>query len=346
MEQFSRFSRVSPSLGSTSSPFNHFIQPGPDQLLRVAVAVGFHRGRLRSVYQVLRGRDLNTGIFSPILRDQQFDILRDAQGKVLNLTNWHQFFGCLLAAGFRSGDLISSQNALLYAYAFYIIGKIQFSVIQHKLQRLIGRWFYATSLSGRYTSSPETVMEADLNRIKDLDSGDAFMSALDRIIADTLTRDFWTITLPNELATSSSRSPGLFAFYAAQVKLDAPLLFSDKKISFLLDPSVKPQKKAIDRHHLFPRAWLESQGVTDLKLINQVANFSLIEWHENIEISNTPPYEYLPERRKRFDTETWSKMCKLHALPEGWENMPYEEFLQQRRILMAEIIHHGFEALT
>ncbi len=346
MENFSRASRVIPSLGASSSPFNHFIQPTPDQLLRVAVAVGFHRGRLRSVYQLLRGREINTGVFSPMLRDQQFARLRDALSKVLNLTNWHQFFGSLLAAGFRSGDLVSSQNSLLYAYAFYLIGKTQFAVPNHKLQKLIGRWFYATSLSGRYTSSPETTMEADLNRVKDLDSSDAFVSALDKIIADTLTSDFWTISLPNDLATSTARSSGLFAFYAAQIKLDAPLLFSEKKISYLLDPSIKQKKKAIDRHHLFPRAWLESEGITDLKLINQVANFSLIEWPENIEISDTPPYEYLPMMRERFDTETWMKMCEIHALPNEWENMSYEEFLSTRRILMAQIIYRGFEALT
>src|SRR6266851_2833715 len=113
LEQFSRASRVPPKPGSGSSPFNHFIQPGPDQLLRVEVALAFQRGRLRSVYQVLRGRDLDTGIYSPELRERQFTRLREAQAKVLNLTHWHQFFGSLLGAGFRSSELISSQNALL-----------------------------------------------------------------------------------------------------------------------------------------------------------------------------------------------------------------------------------------
>ncbi len=346
LEQFSRASRVPPKPGSGSSPFNHFIQPGPDQLLRVEVALAFQRGRLRSVYQVLRGRDLDTGIYSPELRERQFTRLREAQAKVLNLTHWHQFFGSLLGAGFRSSELISSQNALLYAYAFYLIGKTLFSVPEYVLQRVIGRWFYASSLSGRYTSSPETAMDADLNRVKGLTGADAYVAALDTIVSDTFTSDFWTITLPNDLATSSSRSPELFAYQAAQIKLDAPILFSDKKIDHLLDPSIKFKKKAIDRHHLFPRAWLESQGITDLKLINQAANFAWLEWPDNIDISDTPPAEYVPKMRKRFDTNTWARMCELHALPEGWESLPYDEFLRQRRILMAQITRRGFEALT
>ena len=345
LERFSRELRVPPRPGSSPSPFNHFIQPGPDQLLRVGVALGFHRGRLRSVYQVLRGRDLDTGIYSSELRERQFSKLREAQAKVLNLTYWHQFFGSLLGAGFRSGDLISSQNTLLYAYAFYLIGRTQFSVPEYLLERIIGRWFYASTLSGRYTSSPETAMDADLNRVKGLVGAEEFVSALDTIVTDTFTSDFWTITLPNNLATSSARSPGLFAFHAAQIKLDAPILFSDKKIADLLDPSLMLKKKALDRHHLFPRAWLEFQGNTDLKSINQVANFALLEWPDNIDISDTPPNEYFPKMRKRFNTEIWSKMCELHALPEGWDSLSYEEFLFQRRILMAQIIRRGFEAL-
>ena len=58
LERFSRSSRtpVSSGPGSKPSAFNHFIQPDPAQLLRVAVAVGFSRARLKSAYQVLRGK--------------------------------------------------------------------------------------------------------------------------------------------------------------------------------------------------------------------------------------------------------------------------------------------------
>ena len=113
LETFCRESRQAPAAGSAPSPFNHFLQPDPDQLLRVAVALGFQRGRLKSVYQVLRGKDLDTGIFSAERREEQFKILRETQAEVLNLTHWHQFLSCLIGAGFRSGEMISSQNALL-----------------------------------------------------------------------------------------------------------------------------------------------------------------------------------------------------------------------------------------
>jgi len=83
LEAFSRDARV-PTVGS-ASPFNHFIRPAPDQLLRVAIGVGFRRARLRSVYSILRGKDLETEQFSDELRVAQFKVLQEAQSRVLHL---------------------------------------------------------------------------------------------------------------------------------------------------------------------------------------------------------------------------------------------------------------------
>lgn len=345
LETFCRLSRCPPQPGDNASPFNHFILPDPDQLLRVTVAYGFGRGRLKSVYPVLRGKDIDTGEYSPSRREAQFAMLRDAQAEVLHLTNWHQFLSCLVGAGFRSSEMISSQNALLYAYAFYLVGRRRLGVPEHALQKLIGRWFFAASLTGRYTNSPESVVESDLNRLKDARDAGTFAAILEEIMASGLTNDFWMVTLPAGLDSSSARNPELFAFVAAQNLLGAPVLFSHKKVQHLLDPAIKTKKKALERHHLFPRAWLERQGIEDLKKINQLANFSLLEWPANIAISDAPPSEYVPQMQGLFNTEDWSAMHEYHGLPAGWHLMTYETFLQERRKLMAGIIRRGFEAL-
>jgi len=345
LEDFCRRSRQAPSPGAPASPFNHFIQPDPDQLLRVAVAFGFQRGRLKSVYQVLRGKDLDTGEFTTERRDVQFKLLQDAQAEVLNLTHWHQFLSSLIGAGFRSAEMISSQNALLYAYAFYLIGRKRFALPEYQLQRLIGRWFFASSLTGRYTSSPETVMDGDLNRFKAAKDAAGFVGILEETMANELTNDFWTVTLPANFDSSSARNPELFAYIAAQNRLSATVLFSHKKVSELLDPAIKTKKKALERHHLFPRAWLERQGITDLRQINQLANFALLEWPDNIGISDTPPMEYAPMIQERFSAEEWQQMHEFHSLPEGWQEMTYETFLHERRKLMAAITRRGFESL-
>jgi len=345
LEQFCRSARRVPDTSTSASSFNHFIEPDPDQLLRVSVALGFERGRLKSVYQVLRGKDLETGEYEIERRDAQFKVLQEAQAKVLDLKHWHQFLSALVGAGYRSGEMISSQNALLYAYAFYLIGRIRYQVPEHQLQKVIGRWFFFTSLTGRYTSSPETIMDGDLNRLKGLNGAAGFMQLLDELVASSLTNDFWQITLPAALDSSSARNPELFAYVAAQNRLGTPVLFSHKKVGELIDPALKTKKKALERHHLFPRAWLEKQGENDLKVINQLANFALLEWPENISISDAPPREYVPEIRSRFSSSEWEKMQELHALPDGWESMSYQDFLTQRRRLMAAIIRRGFDTL-
>jgi hypothetical protein len=83
-----------------------------------------------------------------------------------------------------------------------------------------------------------------------------------------------------------------------------------------------------------------------LKLINQMANYALLEWPDNIGISDSPPFEYVPVIRERFSNSEWSKMEEAHALPAGWERMDYPEFLDKRRHLMASIIRNGFDTLS
>ncbi|MEG3057299.1 MAG: hypothetical protein RQM90_15335 [Methanoculleus sp.] len=89
LEHFCREARK-PTKGS-ASPFNHFIEPDPAQLLRVSVGVAFKRARLKYVYSILRGKDLETERFSDERRIEQFEKLKDAQSRVLNIQYWHDF---------------------------------------------------------------------------------------------------------------------------------------------------------------------------------------------------------------------------------------------------------------
>jgi len=343
LEEFCRDARQ-PAI-SASSPYNYFIQPDPDQLLRVNIGLGFRRARLRHVYSILRGKDLETEEFSDERREQQFAILRDAQEYVLNLQNWHEFLKVLMRAGFRSGKMISSQNVLLYAYAFFLIGKRDYGIDDYTLRNTMARWFFMTSLTGRYTGSPETRMEQDLALLRGKKSGQEFIQLTERIIADTFTEDYWNISLPNALATSSPRSPSLFAFYAALNLLEARVLFSKMKVSELLDPALRGPKTAIERHHLFPRAYLRTLGLTATRDTNQIANFALVEWSDNIDISDKSPSEYFPLYAARFTQQDLDEMMYWHALPKGWEEMEYTEFLEARRKHVARVIRDGYVKL-
>ena len=126
--------------------------------------------------------------------------------------------------------------------------------------------------------------------------------------------------------------------------MGAPVLFSHKRVSELIDPALSTKKKALERHHLFPRAWLEKQGVNEIPQQNKMANYALLEWPDNLDISDGDPKDYVPAIRARFNGD-WEKMMDLHALPKDWHEMPYAAFLAERRILMADVIRRGFETL-
>lgn len=344
LEKFCRESRI-PSKG-TASPFNYFIEPSPDNLLRVGVGVAFKRARLQYVYSILRGKDLETGEFSIERREKQFELLKDAQKRVLNLQYWHDFLNCIRQAGFRSRAMISSNSNLLFSYMLYLIGRTEYKVPEYDLRRIIARWFFMSAVTGRFTSSPESAMEFDLARLRDVKSADDFVKNLTKICEITLTNDFWAVNLPNDLATSSSRSPSLFAYHAAQVLLDAKGLFSKIKISDLLDPTMTAHKSALERHHLFPKDYLKKLGFQGTRELNQIANYALVEWGDNIQISNKAPQEYIPEITNRFSQYEIEKMYRLHALPQNWEHMEYRDFLEKRRELMAQIIAEGYKILV
>lgn len=344
LERFCRDSR-NPSKGEASS-FNHFIEPSPDQLLRVGVGVAFKRARLKYVYSILRGKDLDTEKFSDERRVQQFELLKDAQQRALNLQYWHDFMNCIRLAGFRSGRMISSQNNLLFSYMLYLIGRTEYEVPEFELRKVIARWFFMSAVTGRFTGSPESAMEFDLARLRDVDTSDAFLQTLSQICDIALTEDFWSVSLPNDLATSSSRSPSLFAYNAALVLLDAPALFSKVKVADLLDPAMNANRAAVERHHLFPRAFLNRQGITEIRETNQIANYALVEWGDNAQISDQSPADYLPDMKARYSQTELEQMYRLHALPPDWEQLDYREFLEKRRELIAKVISEGYATLV
>jgi hypothetical protein len=343
LEDFCRKAKA-PSTGEPS-PYNLISQPDPDQLLRVCVGLGFKRARLHYVYSILRGKDLETGEFSEQRRIEQFEILKNAQSRVLNLTYWHDFLKAIALSGYRNSDYISSQTNLMFAYTLYLIGRTEYKVEEFKLRQVIARWFFMSSLTGRYTGSPESAMEFDLARFRNVTEADEFIGELERICAEVFTDDYWSINLPNSLATSSSRSPSLFAFYASLVLLEANALFSKQKVADLIDDSIKSTRSALERHHLFPKAYLKTKGITELRDTNQIANYAIVEWNDNSAISDKAPKEYVPQLEARFSQPEITKMYYWHGLPDNWVEMEYKEFLMRRRERIAQIIAEAYHKL-
>ena len=348
IEQFCIDSRNVPEKETHFSSFNYLIKPDPDDMIRVLIGLTFHRAKMKDVYSIIRGRDMETGEFSEELRTKQFNKLKLTLPIILNNTNWQSFLKILIGSGYKDEELISSKNAILYSYILYLVGKQNFNTEKHELQKIIGRWFVMSSLTGRYSSSPETAFEKDLNKIKEFNLNE-FIDGLEKIINENLTNDFWNITLVGQMETSSARSPEANAFYAALNKLGSPILFSRKLVGDLYDPSLKIKKKRLEKHHIFPRNYLISKygfdKNKDKAKINQIANLTFLEFEDNIEISDNNPSKYFATMRKRFDEDELSEMLSQHAIPENFYQLEYNEFLQERRKLMTGIIKKAFHKI-
>jgi hypothetical protein len=356
LEKWARDSRFTPRevteiLGerTTWTPHNPYMSFEPGQILRVAIAVGLRRAKLADAYNTLRGRDPRTRLIHPDRRETELAKLKIGQEHALRPVHWDEFLKVLERAGFRSHDMISSKNTILYSYALWIIGRVGFRVPVDQLREVMARWFFMSQITGRYTSSPETRMQEDLNRLEGLNpSPTDFVQVLTSQIDASVPPDWWSATLPDDLDTSSAGAPAYLAYIAALNILDADLLLATSKIKDWITPSRKTVK-GIEKHHLFPKDYLKTTlKIRDARKINQVANFALVEWSDNIAISNQSPTIYWPQEvaDKAIDETRRVRQEEWHALPAGWTTLGYDEFLHQRRQLMAKVTHEGFKRLT
>lgn len=351
LETFSYDATVMPS-GGEASPFNHLIQPAADQLLRVSILVAFHRGSLHAALSLLRGASVDGDkTLDRASRDDLLDQLSSAIDEALNLTNWHEYLKAVLAAGYRRKNEISSPNTIVLVYALYLIG-LRLGVSHSDLRTPIARYFFMASLTGRYTGSFESRVTQDVQDFTQAETSSDYLDRLNRAAESSLTNDYWGITLPTQLATSSANGPALYAYAAALSLLDArvpPFVESGEdgaqkagiKIRDLFDPMVVAKKAPVERHHLFPRAYLAKSGITSTPRVNQIANMSYVEWPENIEISDSAPSDYWPKYVDQFSLNDRF----VHALPDDWHHLDYDTFLEKRRASIAAVIRKGFESI-
>lgn len=339
IEKFCEDSHV-PADGTS---YNHLVKTSATHIIRAAVGLGFKRGRLRYAYQILRGKNLKTGETTPETRAENFEKFGKALDRVLDLNNWKSFLNTLGEAGYISSSQITSENALIFNYAFYLIGRYEFKMEPLAIKRIIRRWFYASNLAAFYVGSFESDFEKQLNEISELRTAEEFASYFDRSLAALMTDDYFLLTLPNDLNANEATGPSWQGFVAAQVVLGCKALFSTVPVSQLISDGASGTKKAVDKHHLFPDNYLKEKGYLSNR--SNRANFTYVDYGNNIYISDEAPSVYVAKYREELGEEAYREACNQHALPDGFENMGYEEFLSTRRSLMAQLIKKGFERL-
>ncbi len=347
IEKFSKNS-TSPLKNKITS-YNHLTEVTAQDVIRVVMAYAFDRARLKYGYKLLRGADFDKkGAVDIGLRNQRLEVLKEKLPDVLDVNNWHEFLKSIMNAGYLSSDLILSGNAIFYTYALYLIAKYRFNAQYNQNMHLTSLWFFYASLVSLYTGSFESVVESHLNLIKGLTSLEEYKRFIVSRVEERITNDYFDITLVGSdgLAVSGRGNNAWNAYVAALNLLNAKILFSKGNllISKMFEPGSDGKRKSLEKHHLFPKAYLKKMKYNDAK-INQMANYAFIDWKDNKEILDMAPSIYYPVVCEGLSTETILRMEDENALPHGWEQMNYEDFLIERRKLMATKIKQAFEIL-
>lgn len=341
INEFSEKSRIP----ADNTSYNTLLAIEPSHLIRMAVGVGFRRARLRYAYMLLRGKNLKTGKFSAEERQANLDKFKDALDKVMNLNNWHGFINIVAETGYISNKLIASSNAVVFSYVLYLIAKYDYKLDAMSLKKCISKWFFMSTITYFYTGSTESEVENQFADLRDVHTADEFIAYIDKVIETHFTDDYFKLTLPSELNSAAAISPAWNGYIAAQIVLNTPMLFSNTPVSKYFVIGSSGTKNAIDKHHIFPKHYLEHIGYTNDRDRNQLANFTYLDYATNIEISDKAPADYVNTYRQKLGEEGYKKACEQNALPENFETMEYPEFLEKRRQLMAQVVRKAYEEL-
>ena len=252
--------------------------------MRVAFTSEFGRGKLQDLVALLSGRNFVTKQYEEVIAEDSFKRLKNGILAFVNETHFDRLTMILRSAGFITSSMISSQNAVNFAYILYLRGRKE-NIPASDLEQLVRRWYAMSMLRGRYSGSPESTFDYDIRQIDSL----GVRAFVEMVIPNELPDSFWTGMLPQFMATSSIKSPFFLCYKAAQVKLgDRGFLSRDITVTDLL-------LNRADVHHVYPRQHLKGLGFPP-STYNQIANYVVAQSEINIAIGAKAPEVYFAER--------------------------------------------------
>jgi len=321
--------------------------PSYTDMLRVAFVSEFGRGKLQDLVALLSGRNFETREFEEAIAEASFKTLKDGILNFMNQIQFQRFVMIVKSAGFVSNSLLGSQSVLDFAYIVYLHGRAK-KIDPAELETIVRQWLVMAMITGRYSGQAESTMDQDIRQINQV----GLVKYTKLIMESALTDSFWNSLLPQEMDTSAINSPYLSIFFAAQVKnADRGFLSRDITVSTMI-------QNQGDRHHIYPQKFLKSKGLSRAKY-NQIANYALTQSEINIAIGAKDPNKYFAEITKQIETKElkYGGIKDEDELKRNFEEncipvamlgpgvMDYDDFLKERRILMAMKMKKYFQSL-
>lgn len=323
--------------------------PSYVDVLRVAFTYKFRRWKLSDLVSLLSWRDFETREYKEEIVEESFIKLYDGVKAFISQTNFERYVMILKSAGIIDESLVRSQNVLNFWYILFLLLREKW-ISPDIIERSVKRWVIMSIITQRYTSSPESQFDVDIRRLNEATDTIAYIEEeLWRQLNDT----FWDGILVERFNTSVASSPYWKTYLIAQVFLnDNAFLSKDMKVKSLVE-------WRWDVHHIFPKDYLQKHGKDNKSIYNQIANFALIQTEINLQITNKSPDVYMGEVKTQCENKQatiWSitdmdelkQNLKTNCIPEAFIDMNvdnFEEFLRERRILMAQKLKEYYNSL-
>lgn len=322
--------------------------PSYSDILRVAFTSQFKRGKLADLVNLLSGRNFETRDYEEIIAEDSYNKLHQGVMKFVNKTNFERYMMIVKSSGIIDASLVRSDNVLNFGYVLYIL-MVDKGVSPAIIETVVRKWIVLSILTGRYSGSPESRFDYDVKRF---DVNDP-MEYLHQVELGELSDAYWQHILPERLNTSVSSSPYFKVFLMAQVKMqDKGFLSKQITVRNLIEDRG-------DIHHLFPKNYLQKNGQNNKSLYNQIANYAMTQSEINIRIKDESPKMYMSKVLEQIATKQpyiggivtqkeLEKTFQQTCIPQEFINYDvnnYQEFLEKRRILMANKIKEFYTGL-
>ena len=184
-------------------------------------------------------------------------------------------------------------------------------------------WYIQAGMWGRFSSSTESTLDQDLSAIEETEHG------LDRLIEQLR---LWHGGLGIEPQHFFGWSLGA-RFYPVLYMLTRMGKAKDWCSGLPINDEMLGKMNTLEVHHIFPKARLYPRGFKRPE-VNALANFCFLTKECNLIIGARLPEEYFPEVEEKHPGALASQWIPMDSAL--WKIENYREFLEARRVLLAE----------
>jgi hypothetical protein len=190
------------------------------------------------------------------------------------------------------------------------------------------RWFWCSVFGQQYENAPNSQAEKDFGELKAWMGGGHEPESVASFSLESL-----------KLRNVRPKQRAVYRGAMALILQNGALDFH--KRGAITSQLIADKKNPVDDHHIFPRAFLDEQGVSPA-LRDCILNRTYIDRATNHRLSRRAPSDYFSEIRQKHGAQDTDDLFRTHLLPIGNDSPllkdDFEGFLTMREKLLMDLI--------